>query len=284
MLAVQVEDATKLKYPLYASPKIDGLRALVKDGRFVSRTIKLLPNNDLQDKCYLERLPEGLDGELVLGDPTNPKVFNITQSSLMSFAGSIEGLTYIVFDLWNHADRPYAARHATINQTELPSWCVKLEQRIINTSDELDAFEEYCLGLGYEGVMVRKIDAPYKYGRSTLREGYLLKVKRFADAEATIIGYTQQLENHNPKELDERGYSKRSSHIEGQILKEALGSFLVVKDGVEFGIGSGFTAAEREEFWLNRENLVGKQVRFKYLPHGQKIAPRHPIYLGLRFD
>src|SRR5690606_28483163 len=55
-------------------------------------------------------------------------------------------------------------------------------------SDVLD-YESTCLARGYEGVMLRDPDGPYKFGRSTLREGTLLKLKRFEDAEAVVIGF-----------------------------------------------------------------------------------------------
>ena len=41
----------------------------------------------------------------------------------------------------------------------------------IRNERELLAIEEKCLGDGFEGVMIRSVDGPYKEGRSTEREG-----------------------------------------------------------------------------------------------------------------
>ena len=48
MLAALCEDVTKLRYPVIASPKLDGIRALVIDGQLVSRTLKPIPNRYVQ--------------------------------------------------------------------------------------------------------------------------------------------------------------------------------------------------------------------------------------------
>ena len=47
---------------------------------------------------------------------------------------------------------------------------------------------------------------------------------------------------------------------------EALGSLEVsdIKTGLIFNIGSGFTANQRKELWKNKENLLGKIVKYKY--------------------
>lgn len=45
ILAGEVTDPEKIKFPVYASPKYDGIRALVVDGLLVSRTLKPIPNH-----------------------------------------------------------------------------------------------------------------------------------------------------------------------------------------------------------------------------------------------
>ena len=51
---------------------------------------------------------------------------------------------------------------------------------------------------------------------------------------------------------------------------------------VEFSIGTGFTAADRTWMWNNRDQLLGKFVKFKHFPIGAKDKPRHPVFLGFR--
>ena len=131
---------------------------------------------------------------------------------------------------------------------------------------------------------MRRLSSPYKFGRSTLKEGYLLKVKKWEDSEARIVGYENLQTNLNEAVIDERGYTKRSSAKEGKVDTESLGA-LFVKDlqtGVEFKVGSGFTQDERERMWADQDNLIGKIITYKYFPVGVKDKPRFPIFKGFR--
>ena len=152
----------------------------------------------------------------------------------------------------------------------------------INTVEELMKYESKVLEQGFEGVMIRSATGPYKFGRSTLKEGSLVKMKKFDDDEAIITGFNELQKNTNEKTKDEFGYAKRSSHKDGKIDQDTLGSLIVVWRETEFSIGSGFTAEQRKEFWDQRNNLIGKLVKFKYFATGMKEAPRFPIFLGFR--
>ena len=66
LLAVACEDITTLKYPVIASVKCDGIRAIVKDGVVYSRTMKPIPSEVVQQKFGKPEY-DGLDGELVTG-------------------------------------------------------------------------------------------------------------------------------------------------------------------------------------------------------------------------
>jgi DNA ligase 1 len=68
------KDLTGIKYPILASPKLDGIRCIMINGVAMSRTLKPIPNLYVQER--LKNLPNGLDGELIVGNPTNPDVFN----------------------------------------------------------------------------------------------------------------------------------------------------------------------------------------------------------------
>ena len=90
MLAATVDpnDLDALRFPLLASPKLDGVRALVSDdGQLVSRNLKPIPNANVQ-KAFGRPEFAGLDGELVCGDPTAPDAFRKTTSAAMSRDGA----------------------------------------------------------------------------------------------------------------------------------------------------------------------------------------------------
>jgi DNA ligase 1 len=137
-------------------------------------------------------------------------------------------------------------------------------------------------------VMLRHRSGPksrYKFGRSTAKEGTLLKLKRFTDDEAVIVGFEEELFNGNAAVVDELGHTKRSSHQENMVGKGRLGAMVCkTRDGVEFRIGTGFVASQRQELWDTRSSLVGKLVKYKHFPIGAKTAPRFPVFLGFRSE
>jgi DNA ligase-1 len=153
----------------------------------------------------------------------------------------------------------------------------------LDSIKQVVSFEKQVLQDKFEGVMLRHPMGKYKMGRSTLKEGILLKLKRFKDAEATIISVHELFHNGNEKEKNELGNAKRSSKKQGLVLAGKMGSLEVINDaGETFNIGTGFTDAMRCLMWKNAESLKGKIVKYKYFEVGSKNAPRFPTFLGFR--
>lgn len=282
-----------LRFPALISPKVDGIRMFVgSDCICYSRKLKPLPNKHLQ-ATFGRKEFIGLDGEVTMGHPTEADVFRKTSSAVMSIEGEPE-LTFHVFDditIDGHFDQ----RLGSV-QTRLQKLSVKVKKELngvivplahIKAEDEAEmlAMEKVWLGQGYEGLMMRLPNGPYKQGRSTLNEGFLIKVKRFEDGEAIILGYEEEMENTNSAETNELGRTKRSSKKEGMVGKGTLGSLKVVdtkKDKWVFNVGSGFSAAERQELWAKRGSLEGLVIKYRYLAIGMKDLPRHPTFEGFR--
>lgn len=278
MLAGKCTDASKLKYPILATPKLDGIRCLMtKDGP-VSRMLKNIPNKHIFEtmKKDLSHLP--LDGELMVPGAT----FNQIQSHVMTMEGK-PNFQYFVFDLID-TKKTYEQRMEDLRSLVLPSYVVKILPTQINTEEELSELEQKFLNEGYEGVMVRTPKSPYKYGRSTEREQYLLKIKRFEDSEAIILDFEELMHNTNEATIDNLGLTKRSSKKDGMVPSGILGSFFVqdVENGKRFKVSSGMTEEERALYWLERDNLHGKLLKYKFQPSGAKDLPRFPTFLGLR--
>lgn len=284
MLAVKANDFEALRYPLLASPKIDGVRATNKNGVLLSRTMTRIPNNRTQ-ALFGHHDYHGLDGELVVGEPYHPNCMQNTMSGVMSHDGSPDVCWYI-FDNWD-ISKPYAWR-ATETKNRVQTYGLEflqwLPQTLIRNSDDLRIFEEKIVGFGYEGVILRAPDGPYKQNRSTVKEGYMLKIKRFEDSEAEVLDCFELMHNDNEATIDARGHTKRSTHQENKRAAGTLGGFHVrdIHSGVEFDIGTGFTAEQRKNLWEGRKYLKGKIVKYKHFPIGVVDKPRHPIYLGFR--
>lgn len=285
MLAAKTTDADlqRLKYPVLVSPKIDGIRAICYNGVLLSRSMKPIPNLATQ-MAFGRPEFEGLDGELVVGRSNDPNLMQQTMSGVMSYEDD-PGAMWAVFDKFDHmggfGDRLMEVYKKT-HQTSLNVTYVA--HQIVESYEELLGWEEHFVTGGYEGIMIRSLTGPYKQGRSTLREGYLLKVKRFTDGEAYVLALNALERNFNPAAQDERGYAKRSSAASGQLAIESLGSITVqdVRTGVQFEIGSGFSQAQRDYFWANPASIKGKIVKYKFQNHGVVDKPRMPIFLGIR--
>lgn len=270
----------KSHLPLYASFKLDGVRAVVQDGKVFSRSMKLIPNGFVQHMLTGTKGIEGLDGELIIGDPTSKSCYRDTVSAVMRHDGEPD-FKFYVFDnvnlLGTFAQRiPFKA----------PRIVVPLQQKLCEDWQDVLDFEEDALALGYEGVILRSPIGRYKEGRSTLKEGYAIKLKRFLDAEAEVIGIVELQRNLNEQTINEVGRLKRSHHKEGKVGGGTMGAIQVrdLKTGVEFEIGTGFTAEDRQHWWDHQADYIGTVVKYKSFPIGIKDKPRHPVYLGIRAE
>jgi DNA ligase-1 len=286
MLACQkVPNIEMIGYPVLATPKLDGIRCLVIDGKAVSRKFKPIPNDFIRN--WIEKnCPTGFDGEIMV----KGRNFNDLSGDVRRKDGE-PNFRYHVFDYVKDAlSTPYQVRigalqHAVDKDACKPRVIGVIPIRLQNHF-ELAKFEKKCLEAGYEGAMTRSPNSPYKCGRATLNEEYLLKIKRFEDDEATIVGYEEMMHNDNTATLDAFGRTERSSHQENLRPAGVLGKLVCrsPKWTKDFEIGTGYDAALRKKLWDERNTLKGKLVKFKHQPSGAGERPRFPVFLGFRDD
>src|SRR6266436_1285718 len=206
MLAGKCSDITNLTYPLLATPKLDGIRCLMINGKAVSRKFKPIPNKFI--RAWIERNARNeYDGEIMI----KGRCFDDLSGDVRREDGEPD-FQYWVFDyVKDSLTKPYIERIKDLTSAPLRHGQLEIQRmrRVLpfkmNNAEELTAFEEKCLSEGYEGVMVRSPNSPYKCGRSTENEGYLLKIKRFEDDEAKIIGYEEMMHNENEATRDALG-------------------------------------------------------------------------------
>ena len=284
-------DGSKLTFPMLVSPKLDGVRCLIIDGVAMSRSLKPIPNKHVQ-KLFGRKELNGLDGELIVGPPTAKDVYNKTTSGVMSVEGE-PAVKFYVFDDFSAKDKVKQNlfgqeghfEHrllSAIRRITLEDNCKEVKHYKANNEADAGHYEAHFLTQGYEGMMLRLPSGPYKYGRSTAKEAWLVKLKKFDDSEAEIIGMTELMTNTNEAIRNELGHLERSSKKAGKKGKGVLGSLIVrdIKSKVEFEIGTGFTAAQREGIW--KLNPIGALVKYKSQPSGVKDKPRFPVFLGFR--
>lgn len=101
---------------------------------------------------------------------------------------------------------------------------------------KLDRYAKEMVDNGYEGIMIKSLDAPYECKRNT----FWLKYKPVHDYDLTVIGV-------------EQGTGK-NKHRMGALVCEGIddGKHIVVN------VGSGFTDEQRDNYWEHRSDIVGK--------------------------
>jgi DNA ligase-1 len=273
-----------IRFPVMASPKLDGIRCIVVNGMAMSRNWKPIPNKHVQ-KLLSTGDFDGLDGELIVGEPGGAEVYRNTMKGVMSEDGEPDFRFYVFDNIYAGEKTPFRERFLSLVAMHIDD---KFPGRIvwhkdIHNQEQLDEEESLRLGQGYEGLILRDPKGPYKHGRSTSKEGWLLKLKRFSDAEAVVIGVTELMKNDNVATKDAFGHTTRSSHKDNLVGQNTLGALQCeLPNGIQFNIGTGFSAALRQELWDARGSLIGKIVKYKFFDGGSKDAPRFPVFIGFR--
>lgn len=283
------KDIPFLTYPMRLQPKLDGIRCMIVNGRPMSRSGKEIPNEDIRQWVYTHHFRlEGLDGELIVGPPTAPDVYQRTQSAVMTHNGACN-FRFYCFDFWN-LDSAYAVRRARLEEYLTEGMPLNVLNRIgltpeavVSEYSEVEPAFQILVEQGYEGGILRHPGNLYKFGRSTLRQQSLIKLKDFQDCEGVVTGYGELLRNENEAQTSPLGFTVRSSHQANKSGGDCLGYLKVkAKAWPEFNIGTGFDQHTRDTLWAARDTLIGRLVKFKYMPSGTMDRPRHPVFLGFR--
>lgn len=293
-----------LQYPFFAMPKIDGVRALNVNGKLVGRSGKPFKNR-LNTKFFSREIFSGFDGEMVVNSVTGERLCNTTTSALNTIQGQIN-TRWCLFDRIPPDNKiPYHQRYSSLTccYRELTEGYPELLHRIwvipttmIYNQEELLQYEEEVLKEGFEGVIIRDPDAPYKFGRSTVKEGYFLRIKRFYDTEGLIVGIKEGFTNLNAPKRDPNGKINRSTFKGNMAPNGMLGTIIVkplvdviyrgqrvIQADKEIEISPGkMTHLERKYFFENQSELMGKIAKFQYFPIGIKDKPRFPTFQSFR--
>ena len=235
----------------WMSEKLDGVRAYWDGNTFFSR----LGNEFMAPDWFVDGLPsDSLDGELFVARGEFQKTVSIVRRQDRS--QQWEDVRFLIFDAPDHTGL-FEERTTWIQEMvdeESPDFAMPVKQDICEGFDHLRKELERVEGLGGEGLMLRQPKSKYVRGRSTT----LLKVKTFHDSEAKVIAHLPGTGKH----------------------KGRLGALRVVlKDGTEFSVGTGFSDAEREA-----PPAIGSVITFRYQELTNAGVPRFPTFVGQRTD
>jgi DNA ligase 1 len=254
-------DFTNENEQWYGSRKLDGVRCLAykqgDDIKFTSRsgkpflTLDKIKNELLQiDGDFI------LDGEICMVDNNGKEDFQGIIKQIRRKDHTIENPKFLVFDSLTFEE--FESKTSTRNLKERIE---TLWYSIFNTTNfqHIEPVEHIHLTSetqfaemvsdaekqGFEGIMVRK-NTSYEGKRSK----NLLKVKKFHDAEYIVkqcdLGDMRFVENGK------------------EVIKDVLRNIIIEHKGCDVGVGSGFSKEQREYYFANPNELLGKTVTIQY--------------------
>lgn len=238
----------------WVSEKYDGVR-----GHWDGRTLRTRGGEPIHAPAWFTAgwprdVP--LDGELWAGR----RSFEHAQSTASRQTpqdAAWRRMRFMVFDLPAHPgtfDERLPALKRAVQAIGKP-WVVAVPQRKVAHEAELQAWLDEVVQGGGEGLMLHRGGSLYRPGR----DGDLLKLKPFDDAEARVIAHLPGKGRHAGR----------------------LGALLVqTPDGRRFRLGTGFSDAER-----NNPPPIGSWVTYRHRGvHEGTGLPRFASFLRVRRD
>jgi len=271
-----IED--EVVYPIRVEPKLDGLRCVaVKHGGEVTmftrngNVLETLP----RIKSALEKAPWDdfvLDGEALGAD------WNESASVVMSHKKGKDdsGMIFHVFDALHFSDwRDQRSDLELADRIDLVAELVEqvgshvivqVPGRLVNNKEDL--LEAYMTDTdaGYEGIMLKDLDAPYLFKRSS----NIRKLKPIKTFEGIIVGSYE---------------GKRGSKREG-----LWGGFeVVLQNGIVTRVAGGFTDKLKSEINIDPESWIRRVVEMEGQPDpltGDGLTidgkVRFPVFIRVR--
>ena len=254
---------SKVKYPIYSQPKLDGIRCIVKKDGMWSRNGKKIisaphiyeamkhlftvnPNLIFDGELYADKFANDFNAICSLVKKTKPTSEDLNASSKV--------IEYHIYDLPSNSGT-FVERYTALVEMSLPDCCKRVRTDVCGDEDIVNDWYEDYIEWGYEGQMIR-LDKLYENKRSKS----LLKHKSFIDEEYTILGI-------------EEGIGNKTGMVGSFIFK--------TKEGKQFNSSPKFNWEECTEMWKQKQTLIGKSATVKYFNLTPDGIPRFPYVIKI---
>jgi DNA ligase-1 len=104
--------------------------------------------------------------------------------------------------------------------------------------DQMRRFAEDAVADGFEGIMIKDLDAPYECRRSS----FWMKWKPTISVDLTVVGM-------------EEGTGRNAGRL-GALICEGIDN----ERNICVNVGSGLSDSDRDVFWASRDSIVGHLV------------------------
>ena len=270
MLCYPFEEKRLIRWgdpPWIVQPKLDGIRcrAALGGGMAVlysseANIIKSVPHIEEELRALtIINSPIELDGELYVHRANFESIESVTQRTV-NIHPDHQQMEYHLFDIISGDSQ--ANRLIELDrliQSFISSKIIMVPHRVVYKLEHIMMVLDEFIELGYEGIVIRRMYAPYKRSRSV----DIMKFKPYREDAYPIVGWKEEMS------------------IQGD-LKGRLGALICITDGETFSVGSGLNDEQRIYWWANKDSLVGKYVIVKYqnLTAGKK-RPRFPVVVDI---
>lgn len=239
---------SKIRFPCFTQPKLDGYRAVCINGKFFSRQGKefeVMRNlfSELNDIDLI------LDGELYNHDIKFEDLGVLRKKKLdesdKQILSKIEYHIYDVIDI----NLTFEQRLTVLNSLKNKYTNIKVVETTI-CEKEKDIIEQYekAVLCGYEGLMVRNSQGKYKCKN---RSYDLQKYKQFMDSEFRIVGFEKE---------------------QGDLVVWVCET----DSGKKFNVQSKGTREERHNLYKEGNNYIGKRLWVQFFEYTSDGVPRFP--------
>ncbi len=294
------ENKHKVRGPFIATEKLDGIRRILVKENGKSR---MYSRSGIEDEGLVEiieqarYLPDNTvyDGELLaMGTYRNSIALRQATNSIANRKGMRTGVTFNIFDIIPLDEfKKGKSKYNALNRKVLlgamfgddgiqylhDDWAKMMVAfdigaqgltaikavpilGVVNTDEEIAELVTPIWKRGGEGIMLNTMEGYYEIKRSNS----LLKVKYVESMDLKVVDMQE-------------GTNK----YEGM-----MGALIVDYKGYRVGVGSGFSDEERQRFWNNPEEILGKTIEVDTFGESKdqlgNVSLNCAIFKGVRYD